>query len=125
MSYTSGKYLTYGHKYPIILENIYPLWGINRHYMSYIAPARVYPAIFIFAFLASYFFGACEGNVPEKTTTIKLPGGNGVKILVIDSCEYIVALGGSSGWGTHKGNCKFCTERNIKILQSLGTNSHQ
>ena len=27
-------------------------------------------------------------------------------IYIIDSCEYIVFYGGSSSWGTHKGNCK-------------------
>ena len=26
-------------------------------------------------------------------------------IYIIDSCEYIVFYGGSSTWGTHKGNC--------------------
>ena len=26
-------------------------------------------------------------------------------IYVIDSCEYIVFYGGSSTWGSHKGNC--------------------
>lgn len=93
--------------------------------MRYTNPVRPYLAIFLLALLAALLLRACEGNVPEKTTAIKLPGGNGVKIVVIDSCEYIVALGGNSGWGTHKGNCSFCTERNIKILQSLGTNSHQ
>lgn len=27
-------------------------------------------------------------------------------IYIIDSCEYIVFYGGSSTWGSHKGNCK-------------------
>jgi len=40
----------------------------------------------------------------------------GFKIIVIDSCEYIqyytyVGRGGAYGL-THKGNCKFCRERN-------------
>ena len=26
-------------------------------------------------------------------------------IYIIDSCEYIVFYGGSSTWGSHKGNC--------------------
>ena len=26
-------------------------------------------------------------------------------IYIIDSCEYIVFYGGSSSWGSHKGNC--------------------
>ncbi len=27
-------------------------------------------------------------------------------IYIIDSCEYIIFYGGSSTWGSHKGNCK-------------------
>ena len=26
-------------------------------------------------------------------------------IYIIDSCEYIIFYGGSSTWGSHKGNC--------------------
>ncbi len=32
-------------------------------------------------------------------------------IIVVDSCEYISFSGGSSTWGSHKGNCKFCEKR--------------
>jgi len=27
-------------------------------------------------------------------------------VYIIDSCEYIIFYGGSSTWGSHKGNCK-------------------
>lgn len=27
-------------------------------------------------------------------------------IYIIDSCEYVIFYGGSSTWGSHKGNCK-------------------
>ena len=44
-------------------------------------------------------------------------GGSKHKVIVIDSCEYIVGWGGNS-YGvpflTHKGNCKYCLERNNK-----------
>jgi hypothetical protein len=33
-------------------------------------------------------------------------------IYIIDSCEYIVFYGGSSTWGSHKGNCKNPTHAN-------------
>jgi hypothetical protein len=33
-------------------------------------------------------------------------------ILTIDSCEYIVSGFGKSRNVTHKGNCKFCIDRN-------------
>lgn len=45
------------------------------------------------------------------------------KVIVIDSCEYIMydASIGYSGYGflTHKGNCKFCAERRKKELELL------
>ena len=37
--------------------------------------------------------------------------GEGLRVSIIDSCEYIHY---SCGWGpeyTHKGNCRFCKER--------------
>ena len=27
-------------------------------------------------------------------------------VYIIDSCEYVIFYGGSSTWGSHKGNCK-------------------
>ena len=40
---------------------------------------------------------------------------DGFKIVVIDSCEYIsYYLGWKEGLLTHKGNCKYCAERNKK-----------
>lgn len=45
------------------------------------------------------------------------------KVIVIDSCEYIVydVSQGYSGFGfmAHKGNCKYCAERRKKELESL------
>ena len=42
---------------------------------------------------------------------------NGFNIVVIDSCEYLIntETGGYAGYGyfAHKGNCRFCNERNI------------
>ena len=38
---------------------------------------------------------------------------------VIDSCEYIgIVYGGSDDFLSHKGNCKFCTKRNIVKLKT-------
>lgn len=39
--------------------------------------------------------------------------GNEIAVYVIDSCEYIGKIGGyNNDVLTHKGNCKFCAERN-------------
>lgn len=34
------------------------------------------------------------------------------KVIVIDSCEYIERFEGHAGLLSHKGNCRFCKERN-------------
>ena len=40
------------------------------------------------------------------------------KVYVIDSCEYVgVCEGGQCDFLAHKGNCRFCTERNRKIIK--------
>ena len=38
--------------------------------------------------------------------------GDSWKVIVIDSCEYIERFEGHAGLFAHKGNCKFCKERN-------------
>lgn len=39
------------------------------------------------------------------------------EVVVIDSCEYVYVVHGYSTWGSHKGNCRFCSER-LKIGDS-------
>jgi len=69
---------------------------------------------FAYVLLVAVIFCGCEGNVESKSTPYLLDGGLSVKIFVIDSCEYIKIEGGNATWGSHKGNCKFCTERSKK-----------
>jgi hypothetical protein len=75
--------------------------------------------IVIFALL---MFSACSSeNVTEAVNIgdgqVKLNGWT-LKTYVIDSCEYVgfVAVGDGS-FLTHKGNCRFCAERQRKFLQ--------
>jgi hypothetical protein len=76
----------------------------------------IYHRTFAFAYvlLVAVIFCGCEGNVKPTSTPYILDGGLGVKIFVIDSCEYIKIEGGNATWGSHKGNCKFCAERSKK-----------
>lgn len=69
---------------------------------------------FFYALLVAVIFCGCEGNVKPTSTPYILDGGLGVKIFVIDSCEYIKIEAGNATWGSHKGNCKFCVERSKK-----------
>ena len=67
------------------------------------------------------FFISCEsGNNPcssqsEETqySATNIPNVN-YYVIIADSCEYIRFSSTTSSWGGHKGNCKFCAERNKK-----------
>lgn len=37
-----------------------------------------------------------------------------VVLVEIDSCEYLYGKWGNGTWVTHKGNCKYCKQRNTK-----------
>lgn len=54
----------------------------------------------------------------EKLNQLKeikvIDSKNGVKIYEIDSCEYIGSMDYKHELLTHKGNCKFCKQRNSK-----------
>lgn len=58
-------------------------------------------------------FLSCTNNVSTQSTKYIIDG-NGVKLRILDSCEYIQVGSGNSVWGTHKGNCSFCLMRNKK-----------
>lgn len=54
----------------------------------------------------------CEHEGINKQQTEFKWYGQPIEIITIDSCEYIYVGNGNASWGSHKGNCKFCTERN-------------
>ena len=41
----------------------------------------------------------------------------GIRVSIIDSCEYLHYAHGHGPHYTHKGNCKFCLERNKKMIK--------
>lgn len=56
-------------------------------------------------------------HMSEENNTVNL------RVVVIDSCEYLVGntSSGYEGYGylTHKGNCKYCAERRKHELENL------
>ena len=44
---------------------------------------------------------------------------DGKQVVLIDSCEYVKWSNGFGPHYTHKGNCRFCTERRKQELKSL------
>ncbi len=68
---------------------------------------KKYYSIIIFAFALV----SCETNVPAKLTNESIKGTNAI-VYELDSCEYIVIERYKETWGSHKGNCKYCAQRN-------------
>jgi cellobiose-specific phosphotransferase system component IIB len=59
---------------------------------------------------ATVIFYGCQTTIP--TQPIKdVYNGNNIRVATIDSCEYLFVNMDVRSI-THKGNCKFCAERN-------------
>ena len=67
--------------------------------------------ICIILLLLTILFVSCYDNIEERELKDVYQGKH-VECLEIDSCEYILVNG--TGWFSHKGNCKFCKQRNKK-----------
>ena len=65
--------------------------------------------------IAFIFFGCNEVNTPIKNSGFVISEGTDpLRLVEIDSCEYLYADWGNASLLTHKGNCKFCVERKTK-----------
>ncbi len=64
--------------------------------------------ILIAAMFASCSSQHYEKNIDKKVTHI---GVKGVIEIEVDSCEYVFYKYGYGGGLSHKGNCKYCAER--------------
>lgn len=65
---------------------------------------------------------SCKKVELDAQKVTKLSGFNqnfNYTITIIDSCEYIAYRTYAYKAVTHKGNCKFCTERNKAIIKQL------
>ena len=69
---------------------------------------------FAYVLLASIILCGCEKD-GEVISTLN---SRDIKTYVIDECEYVGSVVGNSGdFLAHKGNCKFCAERNKRNCQ--------
>ncbi len=55
---------------------------------------------------------SCEKKEKNKENYV-----DGFHIVVVDSCEYICTTRVHSGYMAHKGNCRFCAERNRRMIR--------
>mgnify|MGYP003402993030 CR=1 FL=1 len=79
----------------------------------------IYHRTFAFAYIllvSVIFCGCCtKGKAKEKEVQIHTKASWGmdvyVKLIEVDSCEYIVSTNTEAISTIHKHNCKFCAER--------------
>ena len=70
--------------------------------------------LLLLAFLATMMVG-CDKKMPDGTYR---NNGYSYRTYIIDSCEYFGVLDcGNGNFLTHKGNCRFCAERNRRIIR--------
>ncbi len=65
--------------------------------------------------LTALMMAGCENKYIETDYYTS----EGLRVSIIDSCEYIHYSCGFGPEYTHKGNCKFCAERRKKELEEL------
>ena len=70
---------------------------------------------FFYALLAAVIFFGCNSNGSTKSEK-EITGEINFHTIIVDSCEYIFKYCGyQRGYAfSHKGNCKFCSERSKK-----------
>jgi hypothetical protein len=94
---------------------------------TYIVPSKLMDmktiCLVVFAMLTYFMFSACETtNAVISEKPIATITGSDIGVVVVDSCEYLCYVVGSAGKnGTriicHKGNCRFCMERQKKLCK--------
>lgn len=55
---------------------------------------------------------SCENKENSKENYV-----DGFHVIVVDSCEYIIRPYYRGGIMAHKGNCRFCAERNRRMIR--------
>jgi len=64
--------------------------------------------VFIISMMIMTMMVGCSGRQKQKEVgvyNVDTLSHSNYSIYIIDSCEYIIFYGGSSTWGSHKGNC--------------------
>ena len=63
--------------------------------------------------LSATMLSCTEPNVTKKSTGLIVQAGYGeLKVVTLDSCEYLLGAWGNATVLTHKGNCKHCKPKN-------------
>lgn len=73
----------------------------------------------IIALFCLFFIYKCSEDIYNKNSELHDQDGDGFRVAVVDSCEYVYRIDGYKGFMAHKGNCKFCEQRNKKLIKSI------
>ena len=73
------------------------------------------PSLLIGAVMCCFSSCNIDEGVKPKESGYKIIGCvNTIKIVEVDSCEYLYGDWGNATVLTHKGNCKYCAKRSLK-----------
>lgn len=68
--------------------------------------------VYMITIIIIFLLASCEEKEKNKENYV-----DGFHVVVVDSCEYICTTRVHSGYMAHKGNCKYCLERNKKLIR--------
>lgn len=66
----------------------------------------------LFVICCLVLFVSCDSKTAVESQVYI---GSGISVAIIDSCEYLYRDGGYNALLAHKGNCRFCVERNERV----------
>ena len=69
---------------------------------------------YILLLLSIVLLISCNSNTNDTTVVYNTKDKNcPFNIIIIDSCEYLSGVDGNREFLSHKGNCKFCKQREL------------
>lgn len=68
--------------------------------------------VYLITIILIFLLASCENKENSKENYV-----DGYHVVVVDSCEYLRKTIGRSGYMAHKGNCRFCAERNRRMIR--------
>ena len=68
--------------------------------------------VYMITIIIIFLLASCEKKEKNKENYV-----DGFRVVVVDSCEYIIRPYYRGGIMAHKGNCRFCAERNRRMIR--------
>ena len=68
--------------------------------------------VYMITIIIIFLLASCEKKEKNKENYV-----DGFHVVVVDSCEYIIRHYYRGGIMAHKGNCRYCAERNCRMIR--------